>query len=58
MYDNDMDDNLCIDYLTFKFNAKYLAEYFSERYREYVYNLENLKERDIELVKLIKEIKK
>lgn len=56
IYDNDMYGNSRIDYKNGKINIKSLGEYFSEGYREYFQNPENLKEKDIKLYNFIKEL--
>lgn len=56
IYDKDMYKNERIDFSTGEFNYKVLGEYFSEGYKGYILNPNNLKEKDIKLYNFIKEL--
>lgn len=56
IYKTDIDGDSPIDYDKYLFNPKVLGDYFSEGYREYHQNPDNLKIKDIELYNFIKEI--
>lgn len=56
LYKNDMYGNEHIDYSKGQLNFKCLGEYFSEGYREYIFNPKNLRLKDIDLFNFIKEL--
>lgn len=54
LYDKDFNNNPRIDYTNMTINAKVLGEYFSEGYREYITNPNNLRAKDNALFDFIK----
>lgn len=56
LYKNDEIGNFYIDYNKGCLNFKCLGEYFSEGYREYIFNPENLKLKDIKLFNFIERL--
>lgn len=56
LYDYDYYGNYVVDYEKNEINWRCLIEYFSEGYREYFENPENLKTKDIQLYNFIKEL--
>ena len=56
IYEELSENENLIDYNTFKLNVRSLGEYFSEGYREYFFNPENLRSKDHKLYLLIKDL--
>lgn len=56
VYENDMYKNERVDFKTGEFNYRVLGEYFSEGYKEYILNPNNLKRKDPKLYNFIKEL--
>lgn len=54
VYEGDIDSNPRINYSDMMFNVRTLGEYFSEGYREYIENRQNLKTKDSNLFYFIK----